>query len=376
MARYVFRIGQDVDVQALSASWLATVSTIETLRTRFFVSPTNGLLQIIVDDWDGNLPSFENLGDLLQSHNSKNFGLGGPMVRAGVVTNPQLFVLSMHHAIFDFFTLRLVFQTFKAAYTRQPLLPVLPFTMALDERRGTASAAASEAFWKSTLEHSSVTNWPLPAPTNSVAVESEWAYCSRTLDIPSAAAGEKTNTTVATYLQAAWALLLGAYQGSDDVVFAMTISGRESDRCDALQIAGPMLATCPLRLRTSQAETVGGLLAYVQKTVLETTRHAHLGLQRIVRLGKDERRACTFQTMLVVQPDLISTELLEDIDLHLDTELTQEEALASYACWVECVPSGGQLTLKMEYLRHSVNVDGPSVLQCLEHLLCSYEGPP
>ncbi|OQD73781.1 hypothetical protein PENDEC_c013G01371 [Penicillium decumbens] len=42
------------------------------------------------------------------------------------------------------------------------------------------------------------------------------AYCSRKLDIPSPAAGEK--------LQAAWALLLGAYQGSDDVVYAMAVS--------------------------------------------------------------------------------------------------------------------------------------------------------
>jgi len=370
VARYVFKMGQGADALALSAAWLATVSTIETLRTRFFLSPTEGLVQVIVDDGNGNLPSFENLADLLQSHNSKHFGLGGPMVRAGLVTNPQLFVLSMHHAIFDLFTLRLVLHTFKAAYTRQPLPPVLPFTIALDERRDSTSAAASAAFWKSTLEHSSVSNWPLPAPTNSLAAESEWAYCSRKLDIPSTAAGEKTNTTVATYLQAAWALLLGAYQGSDDVVYAMAVSGRESDRCDALQIAGPMLATCPLRLRTSQAETVGDLLASVQRTVLETTRHAHLGIQRITRLGEDERRACTFQTMLVVQPDLTSTELLQDIDLHLDTELTQEEALASYACWVECVPSGGQLTLKMEYLPQAVGVDGPSVLQCLEHLFC------
>ncbi|KAJ5508771.1 hypothetical protein N7527_010914 [Penicillium freii] len=370
VARYVFKMGQGADAHALSASWLATVSAIETLRTRFFLSPTEGLVQVIVDDGDRNLPCFENLADLLQFHNSKHFGLGGPMVRAGLVTNPQLFVLSMHHAVFDLFTLRLVLNTLKAAYTRQPLPPVLPFTIALDERRDTTSVEASEAFWKSTLEHSSVSNWPLPGPTSSLATEIEWAYCFRNLDIPSPAAREKSNTTVATYLQAAWALLLSAYQGSDDVVYAMAVSGRESDRCDALQIAGPMLATCPLRLRTSQAETVGGLLASVQRTVLEATSHAHLGVQRIARLGEDERRACTFQTILVVQPDLISTELLQDIDLHLDTELTQEEALASYACWVECIPSGGQLTLKMEYLPQAAGVDGPNVLRCLEHIFC------
>lgn len=370
VARYVFKMGEGADAYALSAAWLATVSTIETLRTRFFPSSTEGLVQVVVDDGDWSLSSFEKLPDLLKSHNSSPFGLGSPMVRAGLVRNPRLFVLSIHHAIFDLFTLRLILHTLKAAYTQQALPPVLPFTIALDERRGATSAAASEAFWKSTLQHSSVSNWPVPAPTNSSPAKSEWVHCSRKVKIPSKNTEGKTNTTVATYLQAAWALLLGAYQGSDDVAYAMAVSGRESNRCDPLQIAGPMLATCPLRLHTSEAGTVGGLLAYVRKTVLETTRHAHLGIQRIARLGEDERRACTLRTMLVVQPDLTSTTMLEDIDLHLDTELTQEEALGSYACWVECIPSGDHLTLKMEYMPEAVGVDGPSILQCLEHLFC------
>lgn len=370
VARYVFQVGEGVDVHKLSAAWLATLSNIETLRTRFFLSSTEGLLQAVVDNGQMELPSFESLEALPKSQNSSPFALGSSMVQAGLVKNPNLFVLSMHHAIFDLFTLRLVLHTVKAAYTQQALPPVLPFTIALDERRGTTSAATSEAFWKSRLEHSPLANWPLSTSSTSSSANAEWAHCSRKLKIPSQSISERTNTTLATYLQAAWALLLSAYQGSDDVVYAMAVSGRESNRCDPLQIAGPMLATCPLRLRTSQAETVGDLLAYIQKAVLETTRHAHLGIQKISRLGEDEKRACTssLRTMLVVQPDLVSTAMLEDIDLHLDADLTQEEALGSYACWVECVPSGDQLTLKMEYLPEAIGVDGSTILQCLEHL--------
>ncbi|KAB8275020.1 hypothetical protein BDV30DRAFT_237045 [Aspergillus minisclerotigenes] len=376
VARYVFNLGPTVDVNALSAAWQATNSAIETLRTRFFLSSSEGLLQVVINDTPAAVFTHKSLTDWLESDKSKPFGLGEPMVRVAHITTlstngnakGMFFVLTIHHAIFDLFTLRLIIQSLKAAYTHQSPPMILPFTVAIAEQREATRVVTSQNFWKAALQDSPVPVWPRPTPTHLLNVESEWARCLRQLEFSELPA-RLSNKTTATYLQAAWAVLLSAYQGSDDVVFAMAVSGRESDRCDASQIAGPMLASCPLRLRVSHTETVGVFLDFVQKTVAETSRHAHLGIQHIARLGEDEKRACSLQTLLVVQPDICATETL-GMDMELDTELTREEGLGSYVCWVECIPRGSQLTLKMEYLRQAMD-SGDLILECLGNLFCA-----
>jgi fusarinine C synthase len=114
-----------------------------------------------------------------------------------------------------------------------------------------------------------------------------------------------SNKTLPTFIIAAWALLLSTYEGSDDIIFGTVTSGRESQRSDAFQIAGPMIATGPLRLAVGQQATVAGFLDMIQRKVAETARHAHFGLQSIAKLGDDEKRDCSLQTLLVMQRDIV-----------------------------------------------------------------------
>lgn len=177
------------------------------------------------------------------------------------------------------------------------------------------------------------------------------------------------NKTFPAYIEAAWAFLLSAYEGNDDVIFDIVTSGSESDRCDASEIAGPMLATCPLRLPVSYEATVGEILELTQQTMTETARYAHFGLQHIAKLGDDEKRAFSLQTLLVVQPEIDATEC-SDLDIELDIILSQEESLGSYTCCVTCVPLGSQLELTMEYLPQAVG-QGKVILESLGHIICA-----
>lgn len=373
VARYVFKLGPSIDDNRLKAAWQKTMSAIQALRTRFFVSASQGILQVVVD---ASVPvvSYESLSDYLELDKTRPFKAGDPMVRSALAilrisnNEQRYFVLTMHHAIMDIFSLRIIIETFRAAYRDQPSPPNLPFQVAISERRDTTTVLEYQEFWKSTLEHNPTPLWPPPTSISSLTVKTEWTRCSRHIEM-SRLPNNMNNQTLSTYIQAAWALLLGTYQASDDVVFGLVVSGRESNRCDPLNIAGPMLATCPVRLLFSHETTIGEFLQLTQRKVMETSRYAHFGLQNISKLGDDAKRGSLLQTLLVIQPDFAPTEA-PDVDMELDVAFTQEESLGSYPCWVECVPRGRQLKIGIEYLSEAIG-SGDIILENLEHILCA-----
>lgn len=373
VARYVFKLGPSIDDNQLKGAWRKTTSAIQTLRTRFFVSASQGLLQVIVDS-PIMVSSHESLSEYLELDKTRPFKSGNPMTRMCLATlhidgnEQRYFVLTIHHAVLDLFTLRKITETFRAAYRNQSLPPNLPFQVAISERRDTTTAAEYQKFWKSALEHSPTAFWPRSTSISSLTAETQWARCFRQIEM-SRLSHKMNSHTLSTYIQAAWALLVGTYQANDDVVVGLVVSGRESSRCDPSNIAGPMLATCPLRLLFSRETTIAELLQLTQQKVMETSQYAHFGLQHISRLGNDEKRGISLQTLLVIQPDVDPTET-PDVDMELDDVFTQQESLGSYPCWVECVPRGSQLKMFMEYLPQAIG-SGDVVLENLVHILCA-----
>ncbi|KAI1114796.1 acetyl-CoA synthetase-like protein [Nemania sp. NC0429] len=373
VARYMFKLGPSIDNNRLRGAWHKTTSTIQALRTRFFVSASQGLLQVIVDA-PIVVSSHESLEEYLQLDTTRPFKSGDPMARLCLATHDidgvekRYLVLTIHHAILDLFTLRKVVETFRAAYKSEPLPPNLPFQVAISERRDTTTIVENQRFWKSALEHSPTSFWPPQTSITSLTAQTQWERCVRRIEM-SRLSHKMNNHTLSTYIQAAWALLVGTYQADDDVLIGLVVSGRESSRCDPSHIAGPMLATCPLRLTFSREATIAEFLQLTQQKVMETSRYAHFGLQHISRLGNDEKRGSSLQTLLVVQPDVDPTET-PDVDMELDEVLTQQESLGSYPCWVECVPRGNQLKIFMEYVPQAIG-SGEVVLDNLIHTLCA-----
>ncbi|KAI3323648.1 acetyl-CoA synthetase-like protein [Xylariaceae sp. AK1471] len=371
IAKYVFKLGSTINEDLLTVAWQQTFSTIQTLRTRFFMSASLGLLQVVVNG-PAVVNKYKGSSSLPVMENDGPFDPGRPMVQTTIATlrngdsEQRYLIMKMHHAIIDLFTLRLIMKTFQAVYQGLPLPPLVPFQVTIAERRDTT--AMCHEFWKSALKHSQAPIWPPSTSIASLTSETQWARCSRILDI-SQMSYRLGSHTLSTYIQAAWALLVGIYEASEDVSYGLVVSGRVSSRCDSSAIAGPMLATCPLRLHVDREMTIAQFLQTTQEKVVETSRYAHFGLQNISRLGHDEKRACSLQTLLVVQPDVDPTET-PDMDMEFDRTLSQQESLGSYTCWVECTPRGSQLRIDVEYLPQVVG-SGDLILKNLEHVLCA-----
>ncbi|WEO94731.1 amino acid adenylation domain-containing protein [Streptomyces sp. FXJ1.172] len=89
--------------------------------------------------------------------------------------------------------------------------------------------------------------------------------------------------TLNTVVQGAWALLLAAVTGRDDVLFGATVSGRPPQVPDVQSMVGLFINTLPVRVRLDWSEPLAALLTRLQDTQADLMEHQHLGLAQIQR---------------------------------------------------------------------------------------------
>ncbi|MEV0356879.1 AMP-binding protein [Nocardia sp. NPDC050697] len=103
--------------------------------------------------------------------------------------------------------------------------------------------------------------------------------------------------TLNTVLQLAWARVLSALTGRDDVVFGQTTSGRDGSLPSADRLVGALVTTIPVRVRLDDRApaAIGGEL---QKEVARLRAHEYLGIAEITkRAGAGQ----LFDTLLVFE---------------------------------------------------------------------------
>ncbi|KAK2042429.1 hypothetical protein LZ31DRAFT_632713 [Colletotrichum somersetense] len=167
--------------------------------------------------------------------------------------------VSMQHALFDGWSFRLIMQELEKCYLGKPVTPLPPFRRFIEylDRQNVGKEREEEAnFWKKKLLGSVVTNlvtWPAghePVTDATVSFVSEQPFCftwpGQTYEPDSA----KTMATVtsATLAQTAWAILMGAYANTDDVLFGVVTSGRDTPVPGVIDMAGPTMAIVPSRV--------------------------------------------------------------------------------------------------------------------------------
>ncbi|WP_394830602.1 amino acid adenylation domain-containing protein [Pendulispora rubella] len=99
--------------------------------------------------------------------------------------------------------------------------------------------------------------------------------------------------TLATMLQAAWAIVLGMWTGRDDVVFGTIVSGRPVEVPGVESIVGLFINTLPVRVRLAAEQSLGELVARVQDDQSALMPHHHVGLSEI--------QGALFDTLVVME---------------------------------------------------------------------------
>ncbi|KAE8155442.1 hypothetical protein BDV40DRAFT_307011 [Aspergillus tamarii] len=107
--------------------------------------------------------------------------------------------------------------------------------------------------------------------------------------------------TLASYIHLAWSLVVAQYTDSAEAVYGLTVSGRSAPLDNISDIAGPTIATIPMRVFLNTENRVNQHLDQIHARMLRTIPYEQAGLQRIARVSTDAARACRFQTHLNIQ---------------------------------------------------------------------------
>ncbi|MFF4383569.1 non-ribosomal peptide synthase/polyketide synthase [Kitasatospora sp. NPDC001547] len=107
--------------------------------------------------------------------------------------------------------------------------------------------------------------------------------------------------TVNTLVEGAWALLLGRYGGTGDVVFGTTVSGRPAELPGVETMIGLFINTVPARVRLPARGAVAPWLRELQDRQSDARRHDHLALPRIQALSELPAGEPLFDSMLVFE---------------------------------------------------------------------------
>lgn len=107
--------------------------------------------------------------------------------------------------------------------------------------------------------------------------------------------------TLSNIIRLAWAIVVSANTDTEDVVFGVTLSGRNAPVPHIENIPGPTFTTVPFRIRVVADETVCTALAAVQQHATRMIPFEQTGLQHIRRISPEAAVACDFRTHLGVQ---------------------------------------------------------------------------
>ncbi|EHK21622.1 uncharacterized protein TRIVIDRAFT_52861 [Trichoderma virens Gv29-8] len=294
VSRTVFELPEDIDVERLQDAWETAVMSASILRTRIADLSGEGLVQIVVADSRAQLQQFQHINNFLEL--AQPMGLGTPLCRAGVIRGDSpYFALEMHHAIFDGWSTALILDSLEASYqqtrgTLQPLKPFQPFI----KYALSADSPEAAAFWKSQFADTEATIFPPPGHVSDEKIDISHEVTD--LEWPS------SGITPSSVIRSALTLLLASYTNSNDVKYGATVSGRHAPVSGIDRIAGPTIATIPIRAKFHWDSTVETLLQQVQQQAIDLSAHEQFGLQRIQRAQEDNEEASQFQTLLVIQP--------------------------------------------------------------------------
>ncbi|KAF5027365.1 hypothetical protein F66182_525 [Fusarium sp. NRRL 66182] len=371
MTTFSYRIGRDVFLTRFQAAWEATVAVVPLLRTRIVHLADGSLAQVVLGHEEGML-------DLALQHRTEDAGpsmhtkesdgandlAGKPLVKAslqaGTGAATASFQLQMHHAVYDGWSLGRILEILKLKYEdhKAPISPV-PFAPFVKSACEAADSAQAKQYWTEQFRGLDAQQWPpMPSPNHHPLPSRIYHYDSK-CSLP-----KGDEFTLATAVRTAWAILISRHNGSSEAVFGAVVSGRQTTipGIDSTEeLAGPTLATVPVRARLRRDQSVQECLGQVERQATEMTPYEQTGLQNIAKVSEAASQACSFQSLVVVHPgqqrnrsrSKLSSNLIELEDNEAQGpsghDAMTDGGFGSLAVAIDCFPNEDGLQLQVTF---------------------------
>ncbi|HVR11723.1 MAG TPA: condensation domain-containing protein, partial [Thermoanaerobaculia bacterium] len=317
-----------LDVAAWQEAWNEVVKRHAALRTSLVWKRREQPLQVVLRrvelhwqelDWSRAAAAEQTL--LEEAWRSADLQAGLPLERAPLMrfTLARLggggwrFLWSVHHLVVDGWSVALALGEAQETYAalRRGLLPPAAPAPSYGEYvhwLERLDPAAAEAFWRAELGGFAA---PTPlgverAAAGAAAAPGGAGWESAEAVLPAAASAALRELargwrlTLSTVIQGAWAYLLGAYGGGDDVVFGLTVFGRPPELPDSDRIVGLFINTLPVRVRLRPAEPLRAWLEELQRRGARRGEFQHAPLSDLQGWSAVPRGRPLFESLLIL----------------------------------------------------------------------------
>ncbi|KAF2186293.1 nonribosomal peptide synthase [Zopfia rhizophila CBS 207.26] len=300
VAQHILALSSTVDMKKFKAAWQKAVQEIDLLRTRIVQAKSGAFLQAVLVEDPINWHGTSTLQEAGREATQVPAHIGGPLAAYTIVRvdmNERYFVWTLHHALYDGWSIPFMLQRVEEIYRDGSSdIPRTPYRQFIKYLMDTNSEASTR-FWKDNLAGAAPYQFPQrPHSTSDEAPNGQTLNHTVRL-VPR----RHSDITPSTVIRAAWALLLAAYTGSDDVIFGETLTGRDISVSGVTEMCGPTLTTVATRVQVNHGSKVLDLLHSIARTSTDRILYQHVGLADIKRIDSDTAVACDFQNLLAIQ---------------------------------------------------------------------------
>ncbi len=320
----------ELSVDAFRQAWQRVVDRNAILRTSFVWEEVEEPLQVAhrrielplpVEDLRALPPAeaAQRVDEFSREDRRRGFDLGAaPLLRLALFRTADDawdLIWTHHHILLDGWSLPILLRevfTFYESFSKAgsggaapPLPATRPYRDYIRYLKGLDDSAA-ERFWRTALA-----GYEGPAPLGLARAASPAAPRERNRErglwlTPEVTAalqelGRSRQLTLNSLTGAAWALMLGRYSRSNDIVFGSTVSGRPAALRGAEGMVGLFINTLPVRARIDDDRPLGEWLADFQAAQAEARQYEHTPLVRIQGWSDVPRDAPLFDTLLVFE---------------------------------------------------------------------------
>ncbi|KAJ5142676.1 non-ribosomal peptide synthetase [Penicillium bovifimosum] len=380
VAKNVFEIDPSINLESFRAAWDQVVAVNPILRTRMVTLPGHGMVQVILDEevqW-----VFEDSLELYQRRSlaeESAFGLGDPLTRfaliGGDTPGPRYFVWKIHHALYDGWSQPLILKDAEHTYYRGVGPPLSSMSGLIQYIQGLDPIDVAR-FWAKLFQ--GFTGVSFLATNKGLCLDHPQDRRAITRDVSDLKWG-RNNFTPTTVVRTAWAAVQASRTNSNEAVFGIRVTGRQGALAGIEHLAGPIIATVPVRVQIDWSGSISQLLESVQCQGTEMIPFEQTGLQNIRRINDETRAACGFQSLLVIQAmhessaDTDNRPFLSEVQ---DTSnLMEEPASGTYALEIECQLSLSGLNVQIDFDGNVIPPgDVEEILDELQHVLRQLAG--
>jgi amino acid adenylation domain-containing protein len=337
ISQRVLRLAFDVDIHLFCKAWETVAAEMEVLRTRIIPHTDGRLYQLIVNESISFITT-ASLEEYLENDRNRPMQLGRPLVRYALIEdglgNYSHFVLTIHHALYDGWSMGLITAAVEKVY-RGHLLESQPKFNAFIQYISRQDIQVTKSYWNTYLDGYDGALYPANAPgKHQSSIDTRFKHEISNMRITSA------RITLSSLIRAAWAMVVGLELDAQDIVFGVPVSGRSAPLRDIERLPAPTLATIPIRVQWANSEKVVDFLDSVHKRAIDTIPFEQAGLSAISKTGEGSRRACGFQNLLLIQPEGRPTERTLG-----EWELKDYQELNTYALTIEVKLSREKITV-------------------------------